>query len=217
MYTEPLIKKRYGRYGNNHWIVYSLKLKRNVNLFSDLEFDNWILIETNPNVKTFCEQPHEAVIEGDQETSIFDMWALTLDGQEIFFEIKYEQDLNKEEVVQQIDIQKRWCEIHGKKHQIRTEKDIRNNEIYLENLKDLLPYVLNNSDIVEIDRFKVLTGLKEGTKTIMELNQLLNIGLPRLYEAVGCLIYSGDITASIDKEYFGFETEVGINEKKEHS
>lgn len=215
MYTEPLIKKRRGRYGNNHWIVYSLKLKRDVNLFSDLEYDHWILIETDPNVKTFCEQPEKA--DNDGETSIFDMWTATEDGQETFFEIKYEEDLNKEEVAKQIDLQKRWCEMHGKKHQVRTEKDIRSNHFYLENLKDLLPYVLNNSSIVEIDRFKVLTGLKGGSKTLKQLHHELDLGLPRLYEAIACLIYSGDISASIDKAYFGFETEVWINEEKEQN
>ena len=54
MYT-PLIKTRTGRYGNNHWLVFSPKLKRDVNLFSDLEFDNWVLIETDPTVVTFCD------------------------------------------------------------------------------------------------------------------------------------------------------------------
>ncbi|REE77754.1 TnsA endonuclease-like protein [Paenibacillus taihuensis] len=214
MYTEPLIRKRYGRYGNNHWMVYSFKLKRDVNLFSDLEYDHWILIESDYTIQVFCEQPAEAHIEEDG-VSIFDMWIKKVDGDEIFFEIKYEQDLNDEAVAKQISIQKKWCELHGKKHQVRTEKDIRSNEKYLENLKDLLPYVLNNSTIVEIDRYKVLTQLKEGTKTVGELNQELNIGLPRLYEAVACMIYSGDISASLDKEYFGFGTEVRINEKKE--
>lgn len=31
MYTTPLIKTRSGRYGNNHWIVYSTKIEREVN------------------------------------------------------------------------------------------------------------------------------------------------------------------------------------------
>ncbi len=212
MYTTPLIKKRNGRYGNNHWMAYSSIIKRDVNLFSDLEFDHWVLIETDRTVEFFCEQPDEAIIEGEKTTSIFDMWIRKKDGKEIYIEIKYEQDLNDEQVVKQINLQKKWCELHGKEHQVRTEKDIRNNEIYLENLKDILPYLQNNSTIVEIDRHKVISQLKDGRKTLKELNQVLNINLPRLYEAVACLIYTGEIKANINIEYFGLETEVWIDE-----
>ncbi|MBB3112111.1 hypothetical protein FHS18_004189 [Paenibacillus phyllosphaerae] len=210
MYTTPLIKQRSGRYGNNHWIVYSPKIKREVNLFSDLEFDHWVTIETDWTVETFCEQPDKA--EGEEGTSIFDMWIKKKDGREIYFEIKYEKALTDEHVVKQIDIQKKWCEHHGKEHQVRTEKDIRSNEIYLENLKDILPYLLNNSTIVEIDSYKVAAQIKDGRKTLKELNQILNMNLPRLYEAVACLICSGEIRANLEKVYFGLETEVWIDE-----
>lgn len=212
MYTIPLIKSLTGRYGNNHWIVYSTKVGREVNLFSDLEFDHWVMVETDSTVETFCEQPDKPVIEGEDGSSIFDMWIKKKDGKEILFEIKYEKDLNDEQVVAQIGLQKRWCELHGKEHQVRTEKDIRSNEIYLENLKDILPYLQNNSTIVEIDRHKVVSLLKEGRRTLKELHQALNLNLPRLYEAVACMICNGEIKANIDKEYFGLETEVWMNE-----
>lgn len=212
VYTTPLIKSRTGRYGNNHWIVYSSKIEREVNLFSDLEFDHWVMVEADPTVETFCEQPDKAVVEGEKGTSIFDMWIKGKDGKEIFIEIKYEKDLKDEQVVKQIGVQKSWCELHGKEHHVRTEKDIRSNEIYLENLKDILPYLQNNSTIVEIDRHKVISQLKDGRRALKELSQLLNLSLPRLYEAVACLICTGEIKANIDKEYFGLETEVWMDE-----
>lgn len=213
MYT-PLIKKRTGRYGNNHWLVFSPKINRDVNLFSDLEFDNWVLIETDPTVVTFCEQPDEATIEGEKGASIFDMWFKKIDGSEVFSEIKYESDLEKEEVVQQIKIQKTWCELNGKEHVVRTDKEIRKNMIYLENLKEMIPYVLNSNNPVEIDRFNVNSQLADGKKTVEELSKVLNIGLPRLYEAIYCMIYAGEVKADLETHYFGLETEVWIDEKK---
>ena len=56
----------------------------------------------------------EAKVDGEKESSIFDMWYKKNDGSEVFTEIKYESDLEKEEVVQQIKIQKTWCELNGK-------------------------------------------------------------------------------------------------------
>jgi len=160
----------------------------------------------------FCEQPAKAEIEGIDETSIFDLWIKEKDGNEVFFEIKYEQDLSDENVVKQIAIQEKWCELQGKKHQVRTDKDIRKNEILLENLKDLLPYLLNNSTLVEIDRHKIISQMKAGKQTLKELNQSHNMNLPRLYEAIACLICSGEIKANIDEVYFGLETEVWMDE-----
>lgn len=214
MYT-PLIKKRTGRYGNNHWLVFSPKLKRDVNLFSDLELDNWVLIETDSTVVTFCEQPWKAEIEGEKATSIFDMWYKRADGSEIFMEIKYEKDLEEEDVVEQVRIQKTWCEINGKEHLVRTEKEIRHNKFYLENLKEMIPYVLNSNDPVEVDRYKVNSQLVDGKKTIGDLSKVLDIALPRLYEAIYCMIYAGEVKADLETQYFGLKTEVWIDEKKE--
>lgn len=43
---KPLITSASKRYGNNRWESFSNKLKRNVYLFSDLEYQHWLQIET---------------------------------------------------------------------------------------------------------------------------------------------------------------------------
>ncbi|MED0708838.1 DDE-type integrase/transposase/recombinase [Aneurinibacillus aneurinilyticus] len=57
MKFQPVPLKRNAHYGSNYWEVYSPKIKRNVHLFSDLEYDHWVSVETNPQIKAFCEQP----------------------------------------------------------------------------------------------------------------------------------------------------------------
>lgn len=95
MYT-PLPMKRSSRYGNNYWEGKSLKLKRNVHLFSDLEYDHWLLIETDPKVNSYCEQPLriKQYIDGEWVESIFDMWIEWNDGSETFIEVKYSDELD---------------------------------------------------------------------------------------------------------------------------
>ncbi|KEP24869.1 hypothetical protein BA70_14805 [Bacillus zhangzhouensis] len=58
MYS-PINIKRSSKFGNNYWEAYSPKLKRNVRLFSDLEYDFWVLVETDPKIPNFCERPFE--------------------------------------------------------------------------------------------------------------------------------------------------------------
>lgn len=211
----PLIKKRTGRYGNNHWMVYSPKLKRDVNLFSDLELDHWVLLETDPNVETFCEQPDIASDEEDDRTSILDTWVKYKDNTEVFIEIKYSNDLDNEDVQKQISTQKKWCEKNGKAHRVMTEKDIRNNLILLENLKEMIPYLLNSSTPVETDQHKISEQLRNGRVKIQNLHEKLKLTYPRLFEAIFCMIYKGEIQADIDSKHLSPETEVWIGGEKE--
>jgi hypothetical protein len=52
--------------------VYSPKKKRVINLFSDLEYWNWLKIDCNPKVINYCEQPLKitGMYDGKEVTSI---------------------------------------------------------------------------------------------------------------------------------------------------
>lgn len=94
---KPLITDASKKYGNNRWLAYSNKLKRVVYLFSDLEYEHWLQVETDPDIITFCEQPIKMEIIEDDRThsSIIDMWVKYKNGEEAFIEIKYTNDLLK--------------------------------------------------------------------------------------------------------------------------
>src|SRR5690349_10312224 len=87
---NPIPVKRSSKYCSNYWETYSPKLKRNIRLFSDLEYDHWVLVETNPDVKCYCEQPFEfrCIYNGEAVKSIPDMWIQYNSGEEHFAEIK---------------------------------------------------------------------------------------------------------------------------------
>lgn len=60
LYVYTLITDGSKRFGNNRRLSYSSKLKRDVFIFSDLEYEHWLLIESNPKIveKThFVEVP----------------------------------------------------------------------------------------------------------------------------------------------------------------
>lgn len=44
---KPILNNISTKFGNNRWKTKSLKLQRNINLFSDLEYENWFFIEFN--------------------------------------------------------------------------------------------------------------------------------------------------------------------------
>jgi hypothetical protein len=108
---HPVSRNNNTRFGNDRKSDFSSKMNREVFLSSSLEYDHWVLMETDPNVVAFCEQPEVAVGEynGKKRFSIFDAWVQYQDGSEEFFEIKYSSDLEPksrkyEEVLKQVKI-----------------------------------------------------------------------------------------------------------------
>lgn len=81
---KPINMKRSTKFGSNYWEVSSPKLKRIVRLFSDLEYKNWILIEMNPQIISFCEQQLtiKGYIDRKLKKFIFGMWVLYDDTEE---------------------------------------------------------------------------------------------------------------------------------------
>ena len=64
---RPIEMPRCRKYGNNYYITYSKKLNRNITLYSQLEYHNFLTIEMNPHVMDFCEQPLAINVEIDNK------------------------------------------------------------------------------------------------------------------------------------------------------
>ncbi|GGB52885.1 TnsA endonuclease N-terminal domain-containing protein [Fictibacillus barbaricus] len=144
---QPIPMKRSTKYGNNFWDGKSYKLKRDVHFFSDLEYEHWLLVEADPCIIDFCEQPLEIkfVYQGKLRSSIFDMWVKYENGHEEFREVKYESHLKPghpkyEDTLKQITIQREWCEIKGYGYKVQTDDFIRSNLLFLDNCRMLVSY-----------------------------------------------------------------------------
>ncbi|WP_230584494.1 TnsA endonuclease N-terminal domain-containing protein [Lysinibacillus sphaericus] len=207
---EPLITDVSKRYGNNRWLAYSNKLKRVVYLFSDLEYEHWLQVETDPAIITFCEQPikMEIIQDGRTHSSIIDMWVKYIDGEETFIEIKYSNDLLKKTVEKQIYVQEVWCKANQKKHAIKTEREIRLNPIKLSNLKLLIKQV-NNSispNPQTIDFIK--NHITEEPKTIHQIANETKIEFQTSFNILCILLYEGSIKCNFEVKHLGKYSEV---------
>ena len=98
-FEKPIDMPRGSHYGSNYFIVYSQKIKRNVKLYSNLEYYNFLTLEVDPNIEYFCEQPYEISINigNTLRKAVFDMYVKYKDGREEFQEIKYKSELSGED------------------------------------------------------------------------------------------------------------------------
>lgn len=219
----PIHPKGRGRYGNNYWEVYSPKLKRIVKLYSDLEYDHWLLVEVNPKIINFCEQPKEIVCyqNGERFKSIFDMWIKQSDGFEVFIEVKYERDLdplnpNSSRAIKQTTIQRSWCQDNCFNYEIRTETVIRSNKVLIANAKHLLPYLRNREHPIDTDAYRVTNLAKNGPITLEKVfSRLSSLPQNRIEEAVYRLVFEGKMNSNISTVPIGPQTEVWVSDEKQ--
>ncbi len=207
------------KYGNNYWEVFSSKIKRIVKFYSDLEYDNWVLIESDLEVKDFCEQPLKInyVYNGKKEESIFDMWVRYNDGKEIFLEIKYSSELDSKNpkskrAIKQTKVQRLWSEENGFNYEIRTEKEIRSNIVYLNNLKSIISYTKTRSYYNEKDVALVLKTIgTEKHKIVDILNEISSLSNQQSLQTLYGLVYEGKVKSNINEKVLDYETEVWVD------
>ena len=139
------------KYGSDYFITKSYKVRRIIKLYSNLEFKNWLTLELNPEVLTFCEQPYKAemLVNGKNKETVFDMWVSYKDGLDEFQEVKYLNQLtdpqNKDykRCIEQVNFQKKWCKANDIHYIVRNEIDIEKGEFYMENLLHMSSCIKN--------------------------------------------------------------------------
>lgn len=215
MYS-PVTISRNMYYGSNFWSAYSHKLKRDVRFYSDLEYEHWLLVETNSDIVAFCEQPLKIAyeFEGKNTHTIFDMWVQERSGKEYFVEVKYSQEMHKgnkkyNRTMKQLEIQRAWCEENGKEYRIMTEKEIREPRIYLDNMRLFVSLTNHFIEVIPYQEEKILNLINNGCFSVSELcSSYPSIPLRDIYIILSKNVVEGRIQANLDSLDFGYKTEV---------
>lgn len=144
-FNKPIDMPRSTHYGSNFYTVYSRKNNRVMNFYSNLEYYNYLNLEANSNVKSYCEQPYKIdfVQDGKLKHAIFDTWVEYWDGTSEFQEVKYSRELSGDDPVslrsiEQIRREEAWCEENNIKFVIRTEKELEKGPFYIQNLNAIV-------------------------------------------------------------------------------
>ena len=175
LYETPIKMPRSTHYGNNYWLFQSRKIGRRVTAFSNLEYENLISLEMDPNVVFYCEQPCEqtVIIDGNKHHTVFDVYVVYRDGREVFQEVKYAEEIASEtdgRSRKQINTQQYWCKQNNYPYELRTDKEIEIGQYTIRNLCYLCTKARRNTSTEAINDQAFLTYLKEhGEPTIGQL------------------------------------------------
>ena len=211
-FMKPVNMPRSTHFGNNYWLFYSKKINRVVRAFSNLEYENLITLEMNPDVTYFCEQPYRAEIfeNAKRYQTVFDVWVLYKDHRQEFQEVKYSDDIEtNKKTKRQIGIQKTWCAANDYPYTIRTEKEIQKGHYYIHNLTFLAAKVRRLSDIdLEAIR-QVKSALSYCNLTIREIVNMRLLPEGQWMDYLAYMLYKGFIRMlDIDKKVINYDMEV---------
>lgn len=218
---KPIDMPHSQSYGSNYYICHSLKLKRRVCFYSNLEYANFLSVELNPKIIKYVEQPLQITGENDVGKmckTVFDMEVLYENNINELWEIKYSSDLtgdNKSAVraKSQISIQKNWCLKSNIPYRVRTENDILKGLEHLNNMRFMYHC------ICRIDE-SLLANCKERIKRFIERAGNTTIGhilesVPEpslVFPSLIYLLIYGQVDADVFSQEINYNTEVGYVE-----
>jgi hypothetical protein len=203
---------RPNRFGGRYFF-FSPKLGRTTTASSKLEFERRLLVEFDPNVKVYLEEPDwaQAVIDGKRTRSRFDLLVELIDGSRRYEEIKYASELRDpaSRAHRQIEVQRVFCERMGVPHAVVTDVEIWRNPILVVSLRRLSHEFTRNYPqwITEAHRYFpfILECVQEYHR--VELKELLSRRPTVVPEhifrlSLMDLIRTGDIDACLGEQHF---------------
>lgn len=223
--TKPVWYPEKDRHGGSLWIVRSPLLRRKCHFQFDLEHDHWLLVEFNPHVAWFCEHPLKVSmpVEGIDVGTIFDKLIKWRDGSWTLREIKKKKTIDPEHIANdvrlQLAAQKAWCDMYQVHYELLTEDQLHKNPLYLENLRQMVPY-LRNTQCPGIDQYlpvmkKMLKGA--GELTIGELEETTTPQFrSSLLRTIVRMIWRGEWQAPLEGHEFNRNLLISISQDKPH-
>lgn len=182
---------------SNHGHPYkfpSIKCGRTLHLESGIERDRVTILEFDPSVILFQEQPFKleyADYDGEIKAKFPDLLVYRDDGSVTVEEIKLQSEVAKPEIKRLFEYEKAAVEQHGYRFEVLTDEEIRSG-LLLKNSIMLKPY--RRSVVSAVLRASVLAALRECELSSQELiNEVYGL----TYELVLSLMAQGFISTDL--------------------
>ncbi len=206
------VRKVSNRGGNAIGRFPSTKMKRMIAFESLLERDFIYLLDYDPAVEWFEEQPLsiEYLHEGKLLHYTPDFHLLE-DSQHALVECKPERFVETEENRRKFGVAQEWCQRHGWEFRVVTEQQIRSG-FRLQNVKLLAQYARQKVD--SAIRSNIFASLQEA-KTDISLQALAQVIGSPVAASIFCLAYQHEISLALDQAPISGTTIVSRSLRKE--
>lgn len=212
------VRKVSNRGGNVIGRFPSTKMGRMIAFESLLERDFIYLLDFDPSVEWFEEQPLR--IEYLHETKLLHYtpdFRLLERGQYVLVECKPERFAETEENSRKFAVARAWCAEQGWEFRVVTDQQVRNG-FRLQNVKLLAQYARQKVDIVIRSQIHAFLRERQEDVSIYNLAQSILPGNPSaVATSIFCLAYQHVISLSLDDAPISGATAVSLFSPKEEA
>ena len=216
-FTNPLPMPRDAKFGNNYILFYSVKRHERVTAFSNLEYENLLTLEMDPEVEYYCPQPVRAVVDdvSIKGETVFDAYVVYRNGREEMQETKYLKDLESADdpgsrIYYQLRKQKEWCALHDIDYKVVSEEEIEKGQYTIRNLQNLASRVRRFEGVLDPYKRLLLDFLSQNED--VTIGEIIQTGiLPKGAEVdlIAMFCFLGIVRLdNIDKRVITDQTEV---------
>lgn len=183
--VRKVVKK--GKGSRRGCMPMSLKIKRGLEVESMNEFDLSMILEVDPNVEFYCEQPHTFTYkrDGKDHTYTPDFWVrLKNSATELMIEVKPWEKANSEKWQDFFSYVRPVIEGDGYKYVILTDRDIRRMP-RLQNVRDIFygsQVLANDGHLIRL--MEITNGKQQMTFSELSKITAANDNLPNAYSFI---------------------------------
>jgi hypothetical protein len=173
--------------GAHRYEAFSLKLSRRLTLYTRPSLEQWILLEADPAVVTFCERPGYVQFDGHQ--LLADFWVRYVDRQDVVV-------LNDSRVDDEISDASR--ELDGKALTIRrvAAAELIAARVWIGNWQGMLPCLIANRKLVLPSLSRPIERFLARPKRLADVEREFSAGDPVLVRAaLFSLLHQGKVSA----------------------
>jgi len=202
--------------GHQYELISPKIANRSIHLFTKNEFNHYLLVESDPKVKTFCEQPDLEIISSHGSRRVrtnFDMWIKWEDGREEFRRIESHDDAeefkNNPESNPHLLALETWAKSNHAEYKIYTDEIITSTPVFLENWSQIMPYLHDTSWIIEhgLEK-KVLLFAKSCNEVSIQniLNNFSDLEPTEVVRSIFWNLYIGNIESDLKRSKLSQQT-----------
>lgn len=183
--SEPVASAR--PRGAHRLEAFSPKLSRRMIFFRRAQLDQWILLEADPAVITFCERPGYVVVE--DERRLADFWVRFSDRQELV--ILSDIEAEKLPVATHRDLEAAALPV-------RTvgSAEIAAAQVWIDNWQRMLPYIVANRDLFSAALSRSIERFMSHPRRLLDVEREFATGDPVLVRAaLFDLLHAGKVNA----------------------
>lgn len=173
--------------GAHRFEALSPKLARRVRFYRRALLEQWLLLEANPKVLTFCERPGYVLIDGYRRLA--DFWVRYVDGQELVL---------LSDLMIEGDASASCHDLDGHALPIRlvTPAEFAAARVWTDNWQRMLPYLVANRRLVPPTLAHAITRFVKEPQRLLAIEREFSAGDPVLVRtALFGLLHSGRVSA----------------------